>query len=62
MNFSIRDNDTATSQPVHAEREFVDWDTQTTIAIYIAGEAHTGSSSDNSLACGAKAFAVITSH
>ena len=59
LNFSIADLDATTQQPAHAEREFVDWETRTTISIYIADQPHSGSTDDNSLSCVAKAFAVI---
>jgi Collagen triple helix repeat (20 copies) len=61
LNFSISDDDPATGQPVHAQRDFVDWATRTTISIYIADQPHSGSADDSSLSCGAKAFAVIDS-
>lgn len=59
LNFSIADLDPATLEPAHTERDFVDWETRTTISIYIADEPHSGSADDSSLSCAAKAFAVI---
>jgi hypothetical protein len=50
-----------TLQPVHAQRDFVDWETRTTISVYIAGQLHSGSTDADSLACAAKAFAVVDS-
>jgi hypothetical protein len=61
LSFSIADRDPTTLQPVQAQRDFVDWETRTTISLYIAGQPHSGSTDDNSLTCAAKAFAVIDS-
>ena len=61
MNLSISDQDPKPSQPAHAQRDFVDWETRATISVYLAAQPHSGSADDNSLGCAAKAFAVIAS-
>ena len=61
LSLSIADRDPTTLQPVHAQRDFVDWETRTTISVYIAGQLHSGSTDDNSLTCAARAFAVVDS-
>ncbi len=61
VSLSIADRDPTTSQPAHARRDFVDWETRTAISVYLAAEPHSGSADDNSLGCTAKAFAVIDS-
>ena len=43
------------------QRDYVDWETRTTISIYLAAQPHSGSADDDSLGCAAKAFAVIDS-
>ena len=49
LSFSIADRDPTTLQPVHAQRDFVDWETRTTISVYVAGQLHSGSTDDDSL-------------
>ena len=61
LSLTLADHDSLTSQPVHAEREYVDWETRTTITIYLAAAPHSGLPDDGSLGCAVKAFAVIDS-